>query len=73
MLEEKEELLEQWFFERYANGLDLDLEVYFCIDQLRSTLFLTFCILMCFFVSSTPHQKNHKIKFKLPYMYKSAP
>jgi len=40
MLEEQEEILEQWFFQRFANGLDLDLEVYFCIDKLRSTLFL---------------------------------
>ena len=40
MLEEQEEILEQWFFHHFANGLDLDLEVYFCIDKLRSTLFL---------------------------------
>jgi len=39
MLEEREEQLEQWFFKRYANGLDLDLEVYFCIDQLHGILF----------------------------------
>jgi len=38
MLEEQEEHLEQWFFKHYANGLDLDLEVYFCIDKLHGTV-----------------------------------
>lgn len=37
LLEEQEELLEEWFFKHYANGLDLDLEVYFCIDKVRGT------------------------------------
>jgi len=38
MLEDQEEILEQWFFNHYANRLDLDLEVYFCREKLRSVL-----------------------------------
>jgi len=38
LLEEHEDILEQWFFKHYANGVDLNLEVYFCIDKLLSTL-----------------------------------
>jgi len=38
MLEDQEELLETWFFKRFAKGLDLDLEVYFCNEKLRGML-----------------------------------
>jgi len=48
MLEDQEELLEQWFFKHYANGLDLDLEVFFCIDKLRSMLFFSSFFLYLF-------------------------
>jgi len=43
MLEDQEEILEQWFFKHYANRLDLDLEVYFCIEKLRSMLVISYC------------------------------
>jgi hypothetical protein len=35
MLEEHEEVLEQWFFLEYARGLDTDLLEYFCIKKLE--------------------------------------
>jgi len=34
MIEEHEEILEQWFFLEYARGLDDDLYTYFCIEKL---------------------------------------
>ena len=38
MLEEHEEILEQWFFLEYSRGIDNNLQQYLCIDKLKGYL-----------------------------------